>query len=128
MYLLEREQEVRTTIKKAWDFIENPKNLNRITPPDLNFEIVSDVPDRMFNGLNIEYIITIPFFGRRKWVAEIKHIREPVSFVDEQRRGPYKRWHHYHELVETEKGVRIIDRVDYEVPFGIIGRWCIFLS
>jgi ligand-binding SRPBCC domain-containing protein len=122
MYLLEREQEVRTTIKKAWDFIENPKNLNRITPPDLNFEIVSNVPERMYNGLIVEYHITIPFFGRKRWVAEIKHIREHFSFVDEQRAGPYKLWYHYHELAETELGIRVIDRVYYAVPYGILGR------
>ena len=122
MYLLEREQEVRTTIQKAWDFIKTPGNLNRITPPELNFEIVSDVPVSMFSGLIIEYLIRIPFFGRQRWIAEIKHIREPFSFVDEQRAGPYKLWYHYHELIETEIGVRIIDKVYYEVPFGILGK------
>lgn len=122
MYLLEREQEVRTTIRKAWDFIKTPGNLNRITPPELDFAIVSDVQDKMFNGLIIEYLITIPFFGRQRWVAEIKHIREPLSFVDEQRAGPYKLWYHYHELIETGNGVRIIDKVYYEVPYGIFGK------
>ena len=122
MYLLEREQEVRTTIRKAWDFIKTPGNLNRITPPELDFEIVSDVPERMHNGLMIEYFITIPFFGRQRWVAEIKHIREPFSFVDDQRAGPYKLWYHYHELIETDNSVRIIDKVYYEVPFGIFGK------
>ena len=122
MYRLEREQEICITIQKAWDFIRNPRNLNRITPPGLGFEIISDVPGSMFNGLIIEYIITIPFFGRRKWVAEIKHIREPFSFVDEQRAGPYKFWYHYHELIKTDKGIRVIDRVYYEVPYGILGK------
>ena len=122
MYLLEREQEVRTTIEKAWDFIETPGNLNRITPPDLDFEIVSNVPDRMYNGLIIEYLITIPFFGRKRWIAEIKHIREPFSFVDEQRTGPYKHWYHYHELRETEDGIGMTDKVYYAIPYGILGR------
>jgi ligand-binding SRPBCC domain-containing protein len=93
MYKIEREQEIRTTMQKAWDFIKTPKNLDRITPAELEFEIVSDVPDNMFNGLIVEYIITIPFFGRRKWVAEMKHIREPFSFVDDQRVGPYRFWY-----------------------------------
>jgi len=122
MYHLEREQKIETTIQKAWDFIKTPRNLDSITPPELGFKIVSDVPDSMFNGLVIEYIITIPFFGRRKWVAEMKHIREPFSFVDEQRVGPYKFWYHYHELFEVGNGIRIIDRVYYEVPYGILGK------
>ncbi|KPJ99890.1 MAG: hypothetical protein AMJ60_03480 [Desulfobacterales bacterium SG8_35] len=122
MYRIERDQKIHSSIGKAWDFIKTPKNLNRITPPELDFTIVSDVPSSMFNGLIVEYIIRIPFLGRRKWIAEIKHIREPFTFVDEQRMGPYKFWYHYHELVKTEKGIRVIDRVYYEVPYGILGR------
>jgi len=122
MYCIEREQEINATLEQAWDFIKTPRNLNGITPPELDFEIVSEIPETMFNGLIVEYLIKIPFFGRRKWVAEIKHIREPVSFVDEQRVGPYRFWYHYHELKETDKGVRITDRVYYEVPLGILGR------
>jgi len=122
MYKIEREQEIRTTMQKAWDFIKTPKNLDRITPAELEFKIVSDVPDNMFNGLIVEYIITVPFFGRRKWVAEMKHIREPFSFVDDQRVGPYRFWYHYHELIEVEKGIRFIDRVYYEVPYGVLGK------
>ena len=52
----------------------------------------------------------------------MKYIREPFSFVDEQRVGPYKLWYHYHELFEVGKGLRIIDRVFYEVPYGILGK------
>lgn len=122
MYRIVREQEITTTVAKAWAFIRTPRNLNSITPPELDFEIISEVPETMFDGLIVEYIIKIPFFGRRKWLAEIKHIREPVSFVDEQRAGPYRFWYHYHELNETEKGVRIIDKVFYDVPYGILGR------
>jgi len=122
MYTLTREQNVRTTLAAAWDFLKNPANLNRITPPDLEFEIVSAVPAEMYNGLIIEYRIRIPFIGVRKWVAELKHIREPQSFVDEQRIGPYAFWYHYHELEDQDGTVKIIDRVYYEVPFGLIGK------
>jgi hypothetical protein len=66
MCRLEREQEIRTTIKKAWDFIKKPRNINRITPLGPEFEIVSDVPASMFNGIIVEYIITIPFTAGRK--------------------------------------------------------------
>jgi ligand-binding SRPBCC domain-containing protein len=54
MYQLEREQEIETTIQKVWDFIKTPRNLDSITPPELEFKIVSDVLDSMFNGLVIE--------------------------------------------------------------------------
>ena len=122
MYRLEREQEICSIIQYVRDFIKNPKNLNTITPPELDFKIVSNVPDVMHDGLEVEYDIQVPFFGRRKWLAELKHIREPFSFVDEQRLGPYSFWYHYHELVEQGDRVKIIDRVFYEVPYGLLGK------
>lgn len=123
MYSLERAQIIDTSLVRAWDFLKNPANLNSITPDDLHFRIISPVPERMFNGLLIEYRITIPCFGTRTWIAEIKHIHEHKSFVDEQRLGPYKFWYHYHELQTTEEGVKIIDRVHYALPFGIFGQF-----
>lgn len=121
MYTLYREQVIRTSLKKAWDFIRNPANLNAITPPDLDFRIISDPPDKMYEGLMIEYDIRIPFLGYQEWVTEIKHINKPYSFVDEQRIGPFKLWYHYHALQQVNEGIKFIDKVYYAVPFYIIG-------
>ncbi len=109
MYTLEREQRVAASMEQAWDFLQNPANLDRITPADLRFRIVSTVPAIMFNGLIVEYRITIPWAGTHSWVTEIKHIREGHSFVDEQRLGPYRFWYHYHEIREDNGQVVLID-------------------
>jgi ligand-binding SRPBCC domain-containing protein len=122
MYTLEKLQKVRTTLDVAWNFLKNPSNLNRITPEDLHFQIVSEVPEEMYNGLVIEYRIKIPYLGVRNWITEIKHIDEHHAFVDEQRLGPYSFWYHYHELIEQGQDVIIVDRVHYEVPWGMIGK------
>ena len=122
MYTLEREQVVHASLAEVWRFLGHPANLNMITPDDLDFQIISPVPAIMFNGLIIEYRIKIRFFGIQQWIAEIKHIREFHSFVDEQRLGPYSFWYHYHELNEVENGVRLIDRVYYDVPWSFAGR------
>ena len=122
MYTLEKEQLVTASLEESWSFLKNPANLNLITPADLHFLIISPVPEDMFDGLIIEYRISIPIFGAQRWLAEIKHIRQKKSFVDEQRIGPYTFWYHYHELTATPKGVKLIDRVHYAVPYGIFGR------
>ena len=122
MYTLYREQYVTATLAEAWDLLKNPANLDLITPQDLQFKIVSPVPQIMFNGLIIEYRIRIPWFGVHTWIAEIKHIREMHSFVDEQRLGPYSFWYHYHQLDAEESRIKLIDRVYYEVPYGIFGK------
>lgn len=113
---------VNTSLDKAWEFIRNPENLNLITPENMDFRIVSDLPDTMFNGLTIAYRVKIPVLGLTDWLTEIKHIREPYTFVDEQRVGPYRFWYHYHELQEVDGGIKITDKVHYTLPFGIFGH------
>ena len=76
----------------------------------------------MFDGLIIEYRITIPIFGAQRWLARIKHIRQKKSFVEEQRIDPYTFWYHYHELTATPKGTKLIDRLHYAVPYCISDR------
>ncbi len=121
IYKLKREQVVKTDITTAWNFIRSPKNLEALTPKDLSFEIVTKVPERIYNGLLIELRVGVPIFGKQTWLTEIKYVREKHSFVDEQRSGPYKLWLHYHEVQEVEKGVRFIDQVHYMLPFGFLG-------
>lgn len=121
VHQLYREQIIPTSLEAAWDFIKSPQNLDLITPDDLSFQIVSEVPEQMYNGLLIEYRVGIPLLGQQTWLTELKHIREQHSFVDEQRVGPYKLWYHYHEITEVDGGIRFVDRVNYVVPFGPLG-------
>ena len=123
MHELHREILLDVPCEDLWDFIATPKNLNLLTPPELDFQIVSDLPERMYNGLTIQYRIRIPFFGTHLWLTEIKHIREGVSFVDEQRLGPYRLWYHFHhvESLDTHK-TKMTDHVNYALPFGPLGQ------
>jgi ligand-binding SRPBCC domain-containing protein len=57
-----------------------------------------------------------------EWVTEITHVKDKSFFVDEQRVGPYKLWHHEHHFKEIDQGVEMIDIVSYEPPFGILGK------
>lgn len=122
VYELKREQLLKTDIKTAWTFFSNPKNLNEITPPDLNFEIISELKENMYNGQIIIYKIGILPGIKQSWVTEIKAVEPGKMFIDEQRFGPYKFWHHKHIFEETEKGVLAIDLIHYSLPFGFIGR------
>ncbi|MFT5837357.1 MAG: ligand-binding SRPBCC domain-containing protein, partial [Candidatus Azotimanducaceae bacterium] len=98
IYELYREQTIHTDLETAWNFIRSPQNLDKITPADMAFEIIGELPVEMYDGLLIEYRVGIPLIGKQTWLTELKHIRERHSFVDEQRIGPYKIWYHYHEI------------------------------
>ena len=122
MYVLERTQELPVSVAQAWEFFSSPHNLAKITPKNLGFEVLGAVPERMYEGLFINYHVS-PLFGiRMKWTTEITHVKDQQYFVDEQRIGPYRIWHHEHFFEETENGVRMLDRVHYALPFGILGR------
>ncbi len=113
---------VRAPVEDVWQFIATPVNLNRMTPPEMNFEILSDPPETMYAGLLIEYNVKIPMFGRWRWLTEIKHIRAGHSFVDEQRLGPYQLWYHYHEVRPAGRQTKMIDRVTYQMPYWWAGE------
>ena len=98
-----------------------PSNLDAITPPDLGFKITSAVESRMYEGQIITYRVKIAPLLWVPWVTEIKHVVEGRSFVDEQRFGPYKFWHHRHEFEAVENGVRMRDKVHYALPLGPLG-------
>ena len=104
-----------------WDFVSVPQNLDEITPPDMSFEIIGDLPERAFPGLLLEYRVKIPFLGRTTWLTEIKYVDEGVSFVDEQRVGPYKLWIHTHRLETVKGGTKMTDDIRYQLPFGLFG-------
>jgi ligand-binding SRPBCC domain-containing protein len=121
IFHLEREQVIPTDLDRAWEFISTPKNLDLITPENMSFSIVSDIPAEMFNGLLLEYQISIPFLGGQTWLSEIRDIQERCSFVDVQHVGPYRFWHHYHEITEQSAGIRFFDHVTYALPLGPLG-------
>ena len=130
VYQFVRKQVIKTDMETAWDFMRSPANLNKITPPDMTFTILSDLPDVMFEGQIIRYKIKIPFIGEQNWVSELKHIKDKHSFVDDQRIGPYKLWYHYHQIEECQGGVEFTDHITYSIPYGLFGEFahCIYVK
>lgn len=115
-------QKVNASMEEVWDFISSPKNLKEITPDYMGFDITSkSLPEKMYAGMIISYLVR-PVLGiETQWVTEITHVEDHKFFVDEQRVGPYKMWHHQHHIEPIENGVLMKDIVSYQPPFGIIG-------
>ena len=123
LYQLKKSQKLLISTETAWNFFSNPANLSKITPPWLNFEVKTELPEKMYAGIIIIYFVRPLLNIPQTWVTEITHVNEPNYFVDEQRFGPYKLWHHQHIFTKTEDGgVMMEDIVSYVVPFGFIGR------
>lgn len=121
LHIIKTSQALPVSLKEAWDFISSPNNLTKITPPYMGFEITSEVEEKIYEGMIITYkvrpFLNFPF----NWTTEITYMKEPFYFVDEQRHGPYKFWHHKHFLEEINGGVLMRDLIHYKLPLGVAG-------
>ena len=123
LYLLYKKQELAISLEKAWDFFSAPENLKVITPDYMGFEITSLFSsDSMYPGQVISYIVKPLFNIGIPWVTEITHVNPPSYFVDEQRFGPYKFWHHQHHFSIKDNRLIMEDIVHYALPFGVLGH------
>ncbi len=123
VHTLVHTQVIHTTLAAAWKFFSNPHNLARITPPSLDFRTLSEVPDEIYSGLMIRYRVRPIFSIPMEWLTEITHVVPRQMFVDEQRSGPYRIWHHEHHFRDLGDGrVEMLDRVTYQLPLGWLGN------
>jgi uncharacterized protein YbjT (DUF2867 family)/ligand-binding SRPBCC domain-containing protein len=120
MHTLRSTQTVPADARRVWDFFSSATNLGRITPGSMGFEIHTPDPSTE-SGSIIDYTIR-PLFGiPTRWQTRIDAVEAPKRFRDIQVKGPYKSWLHEHRFTEVDGGVRMDDRVDYEMPFGPVG-------
>ena len=118
-----REQLVKTNIDDLWSFMSSPKNLQKITPQNMGFIITSENKDEiMYPGMIISYKVTPILNIPLTWITEITQVKDQKFFVDEQRVGPYKMWHHEHIFKVQDNGVLMKDIITYIPPFGILGE------
>ena len=101
---------------EVFAFFADAANLEAITPPWLHFHILNpDVAIR--EGARIDYRLRLRGIPLT-WQSEISRWDPPHVFVDEQRKGPYRRWVHTHGFAEERGGTRVSDAVEFEVPVG----------
>ena len=107
---------------EVFAFFGDAHNLERITPPWVKFAVLTPAPIVMRPGILIDYRIRIHGVPVR-WRTEISAWQPPFQFVDEQRRGPYRLWHHTHTFEEREGGTLCRDRVRYWPRGGALMNW-----
>lgn len=118
-YRLQSELWLPVKREDVFAFFSDARNLNALTPPWLHFRILTPEPIEMRAGTLIDYALRLRGIPIR-WQSEITVWEPPGRFVDSQRRGPYRTWHHEHTFVESDHGTMVHDTVDYAV---LGGRW-----
>lgn len=121
MYSLRQTQQIDAPLEEVFAFFSDPANLAKLTPPWLRFRIHGSRPAALFEGSRIEYRIRWAIF-RLRWVTRITRWQPGREFQDVQEEGPYKTWVHTHRFSRRGSAVEMDDQVEYELPFGFLGR------
>jgi ligand-binding SRPBCC domain-containing protein len=120
-FIFRAEQFVPRHLDEVFEFFSKAENLQQLTPPWLNFRIVSVEPAPLREGSLIRYSLRWRIFPIH-WTTKITDWQPPYHFIDLQLRGPYRLWRHEHRFAAEGNGTRITDEVHYLLPLGIVGR------
>jgi len=112
---------VARPLNEVFDFFSRAENLQELTPPWLHFHILSVDPQPVRKGTLIRYSLRWRIFPIR-WTTEIVEWDPPHGFVDVQLKGPYQLWRHQHRFIAEGNGTRILDEIQYRLPFGVFGK------
>ena len=127
-HILEREQILRAPIETVFEFFADARNLERITPPELEFKIITPQPNDIRRGALIDYKLKLRGVSII-WKTEIAEWNPPREFVDSALKSPYKQWIHRHTFEESASGETVMrDLVRYHLPFeplGDLAHWLV---
>ncbi|MBD3869263.1 MAG: SRPBCC family protein [Acidobacteria bacterium] len=118
---LETAQFINLPRPDVFAFFSDPRNLEAITPPWLSFRITGQSDKEIGQGTELTYRLRVHGLPM-KWVSRITEWEPDRQFVDVQQKGPYAYWHHRHIFEEVQGGTMIRDQVDFQIPFGRLGR------
>ena len=126
-HILKRSITIELPIREVFDFFAEAGNLERITPQELNFQIVTPQPFELKRGSLIDYKLSLHGIPLT-WRTGITEWDPPFSFVDTQLSGPYSQWIHRHTFTELEPNKTLIeDEVRYRLPLEPLGDLAHFI-
>jgi ligand-binding SRPBCC domain-containing protein len=122
VHQIKQTQQLPISLTEAWEFFSTPANLLDLTPTSMQLTAINQPAEKMYPGMISTYELKPVPGVKFTWVTEITHIEDNVRFVDEQRSGPFRFWHHEHALKEIQGGTEVTDTLHYAIPFHFAGE------
>jgi ligand-binding SRPBCC domain-containing protein len=121
VHVLARERWVPAPIERTFEFFSDAFKLELVTPPSMEFRMLTPGPIEVREGTLLDYRLRIHGIPVR-WRTLIETWEPPSRFVDRQLKGPYKLWLHSHTFVPRDGGTVVGDVVRYSLPLGPVGE------
>ncbi|MCB0722066.1 MAG: SRPBCC family protein [Ignavibacteriae bacterium] len=122
MFIFEKSVIINCSIDKVFDFHSDVDNLVKLSEyGSMKVRIVSvNLP----LNKGSEILLSVKQFGILKisWLLQIEKFERPYLFSDTQLKGPFKKWKHEHRFESIGDSTKNTDRIEYEMPFGFLGK------
>ena len=122
IYRYRRAQTVPANLSDVWDYFSHPGKVPEVLPKSQKHILKSKLPRFIYTGMLFSFKTKALFGFSRNWTSMVIYENEPNYFIDEQKFGPFKYWHHQHIFTDVYSGVEIEDVIHYAMPFGFLGR------
>lgn len=122
MARFEAEVTLQCTAQAIFDFLVDPENVVKISPPEIDLEFFH-VPRPLDVGSQVEFRIR-QYGIVQHCIHEITELQAPHRLTERQVQGPFKYFVHEHHIhPDGNDGTTMRDRIEFEPPRGLVGLW-----
>ena len=113
---------IAAPVERVFD-LSRSINLHQISTAATNERAIAGVVDGLISENESVTWEAKHLFKKRQFTSRISSMIKPISFTDEMEKGDFKSFKHEHHFKPVRNGTIMIDQVNFESPYGIIGRW-----
>ena len=113
---------ISAPVERVFD-LSRSINLHQISTATTYERAVSGIMNGLINQNETVTWEAKHLFKTRQFTSKISVMKKPLYFIDEMTKGDFKSFKHEHHFKSVSNGTIMIDQVNFESPYGVIGKW-----